>query len=129
MSAEAAGRALVEWLDAVPANKIMAFGGDDCFVDVVYDETADAYSFELSEELLEAPGVLDHPHPLSSPSGGGLDHHREADAELLHHPARLGAAAADGHADDAEVVALGLLRVRGIPILLCIGLWQERFRW
>lgn len=28
--------ALVEWLDAVPANKISAFGGDYCFVDGVY---------------------------------------------------------------------------------------------
>jgi len=29
-------RALAEWLDAVPANKISAFGGDYCFVDGVY---------------------------------------------------------------------------------------------
>jgi len=36
ISPEAARRALVEWLDAVPANKIMAFGGDYCFVDGVY---------------------------------------------------------------------------------------------
>jgi glucuronate isomerase len=28
--------ALAEWLDAVPANKISAFGGDYCFVDGVY---------------------------------------------------------------------------------------------
>ena len=35
-SPEAARRALVEWLDAVPANKIIAFGGDYCFVDGVY---------------------------------------------------------------------------------------------
>jgi len=27
---------LVEWLDAVPANKISAFGGDYCFVEGVY---------------------------------------------------------------------------------------------
>ncbi|MDD5673026.1 MAG: amidohydrolase family protein [Chitinivibrionales bacterium] len=33
---EAARRALAEWLDAVPANKISAFGGDYCFVDGVY---------------------------------------------------------------------------------------------
>jgi len=36
ISPEAARRALVEWLDAVPANKINAFGGDYCFVDGVY---------------------------------------------------------------------------------------------
>jgi len=36
ISPEAARRALVEWLDAVPANKINAFGGDFCFVDGVY---------------------------------------------------------------------------------------------
>jgi len=36
ISPEAARRALAEWLDAVPANKIIAFGGDYCFVDGVY---------------------------------------------------------------------------------------------
>lgn len=36
VSPEAARRALVEWLDAVPANKISAFGGDYFFVDGVY---------------------------------------------------------------------------------------------
>jgi uncharacterized protein len=36
VSPEAARRALVEWLDVVPANKIIAFGGDYCFVDGVY---------------------------------------------------------------------------------------------
>lgn len=36
VSPEASRRALVEWLDAVPANKICAFGGDFCFVDGVY---------------------------------------------------------------------------------------------
>jgi len=36
ISPEASRRALVEWLDAVPANKISAFGGDYCFVDAVY---------------------------------------------------------------------------------------------
>jgi predicted TIM-barrel fold metal-dependent hydrolase len=36
ISPEAARRALVEWLDAVPANKICAFGGDYCFVEGVY---------------------------------------------------------------------------------------------
>ena len=36
ISPEAARRALVEWLDVVPANKIIAFGGDYCFVDGVY---------------------------------------------------------------------------------------------
>jgi len=36
ISPEAARRALVEWVDAVPANKISAFGGDYCFVDGVY---------------------------------------------------------------------------------------------
>jgi predicted TIM-barrel fold metal-dependent hydrolase len=36
ISAEACVRALVEWLDAVPINKISAFGGDYCFVDGVY---------------------------------------------------------------------------------------------
>ena len=36
ISPAAARRALVEWLDAVPANKIIGFGGDYCFVDGVY---------------------------------------------------------------------------------------------
>ncbi|HDZ20130.1 hypothetical protein LCGC14_0016840 [marine sediment metagenome] len=36
VSPTAARNALVEWLDAVPANKIMAFGGDYCFIDGVY---------------------------------------------------------------------------------------------
>lgn len=36
ISPEAACRTLVEWLDAVPANKISAFGGDYVFVDGVY---------------------------------------------------------------------------------------------
>jgi len=36
ISPEASVRALVEWLDAVPANKISAFGGDYCFPDGVY---------------------------------------------------------------------------------------------
>ncbi|NQU10969.1 amidohydrolase family protein [bacterium] len=36
ISPEAARRALVEWLDAVPANKISAFGGDYAFVEGVY---------------------------------------------------------------------------------------------
>jgi predicted TIM-barrel fold metal-dependent hydrolase len=36
ISPEAAYRALVEWLDTVPANKISAFGGDYSIVDGVY---------------------------------------------------------------------------------------------
>ncbi len=36
VSPEVARRAMVEWLDAVPANKISAFGGDYCFIDGVY---------------------------------------------------------------------------------------------
>ena len=36
ISPVASVNALVEWLDAVPANKISAFGGDYCFVDGVY---------------------------------------------------------------------------------------------
>jgi len=36
ISPEASVRALVEWLDAVPANKISAFGGDYVFPDGVY---------------------------------------------------------------------------------------------
>lgn len=36
ISPEAARRALVEWLDVVPANKISAFGGDYVFVEGVY---------------------------------------------------------------------------------------------
>jgi hypothetical protein len=36
ISPEAARRAIVEWLDAVPANKISAFGGDYAFIDGVY---------------------------------------------------------------------------------------------
>jgi hypothetical protein len=40
ISPEAAVRALVEWLDAVPANKIMAFGGDSGFIDAVAGSAA-----------------------------------------------------------------------------------------
>jgi predicted TIM-barrel fold metal-dependent hydrolase len=40
ISPEAARRALVEWLDVVPANKISAFGGDYNFVDGVYGHQA-----------------------------------------------------------------------------------------
>ncbi len=40
ISPEAAVRALVEFLDAVPANKISAFGGDYLFVDGVYGHQA-----------------------------------------------------------------------------------------
>ncbi len=36
VSPEASRRALIEWLDAVPVNKISAFGGDYGFVDGVY---------------------------------------------------------------------------------------------
>ena len=36
ISPEAARQGLVEWLDAVPANKIIGFGGDYCFVDGIY---------------------------------------------------------------------------------------------
>jgi hypothetical protein len=36
ISPEASVRALVEWLDAVPMNKIFAFGGDYAFVDAIY---------------------------------------------------------------------------------------------
>jgi hypothetical protein len=36
LSPEAATRALVEFLDAVPANKILGFGGDFCFLDPIY---------------------------------------------------------------------------------------------
>jgi len=36
ISPEGARRALVEWLDVLPANKISAFGGDYSFVDGVY---------------------------------------------------------------------------------------------
>jgi hypothetical protein len=36
ISPTACVQALIEWLDAVPANKIIAFGGDYCFIDAVY---------------------------------------------------------------------------------------------
>jgi hypothetical protein len=36
ISPTASVNALVEWLDAVPYNKISAFGGDYCFVDAIY---------------------------------------------------------------------------------------------
>jgi len=36
ISPTASRHALIEWLDAVPANKISAFGGDYCLVDGVY---------------------------------------------------------------------------------------------
>lgn len=56
ISPEAARRALVEWLDAVPANKISAFGGDYGFVDGVYghqllarQNVADALTRKVSD--------------------------------------------------------------------------------
>ena len=60
ISPEAARRALVEWLDAVPANKIIAFGGDYCFVDGVYghqrlarDNVATALAAKVADDTFD----------------------------------------------------------------------------
>ena len=81
ISPEAARRALVEWLDTVPANKISAFGGDYCFVDGVYGHqylarrnvasalaqkvTDGSFSMERAKELAEWLFV-DNPKKLFS---------------------------------------------------------------
>jgi predicted TIM-barrel fold metal-dependent hydrolase len=60
ISPEAARRALVEWLDAVPANKISAFGGDYRFVEGVYGHQALArgnVAASLSQKV--ADGTMD----------------------------------------------------------------------
>ena len=62
ISPEAARRALVEWLDAVPANKIIAFGGDYCFVDGVYGHqqlARDDVAAALTTKVLDGSFDLD----------------------------------------------------------------------
>ena len=58
VSPNASVLALVEWIDAVPVNKISAFGGDYLFVDGVYghqylarEDVARALSFKVEEGL------------------------------------------------------------------------------
>lgn len=60
ISPVSARRALVEWLDTTPANKISAFGGDYCFVDGVYGHQRIArenVAAALTEKI--ADGVFD----------------------------------------------------------------------
>ena len=60
ISPVAAQRALVEWLDAVPANKICAFGGDYCFPDGVYGHQKMArHNVSVSLATKVADGVFD----------------------------------------------------------------------
>ena len=88
ISPEAARRALVEWLDTVPANKIIAFGGDYCFVDGIYghqrlarDNVAAALarkvrtgSFDLDRAKEVAQWLLvDNPTRILNLAGGGRD--------------------------------------------------------
>lgn len=56
VSPNASRNALLEWLDAVPVNKIMAFGGDYSFVDGVYGHqrlARDNVSAALAVKVLE----------------------------------------------------------------------------
>jgi len=66
ISPEAARRALAEWLDAVPANKISAFGGDYCFVDGVYGHqelarrnVAAALAWKVADGSMDADRALE----------------------------------------------------------------------
>ena len=62
VSPEGARRALVEWLDAVPANKISAFGGDYCFVDGVYGHqrlARDDVAASLTQKVMDGSLDLD----------------------------------------------------------------------
>ena len=60
ISPEASIRALTEWIDAVPVNKISAFGGDYLFIDGVYGHLCIARE-NVSRSLAEkvSQGVLD----------------------------------------------------------------------
>lgn len=81
ISPEVSVRAVVEWLDSVPANKISAFGGDYFFVDGVYGHVVmareniakalsikikrDAFDLDRAKEILywmfvDTPGKLFH---------------------------------------------------------------------
>ncbi len=63
ISPEAARRALIEWLDAVPANKIIGFGGDYCFVDGVYGHqrlARDNVAAALAHKVVDGSFDLDH---------------------------------------------------------------------
>ena len=100
ISPEAARRALVEWLDAVPANKISAFGGDYCLVDGVYGHQYlarrnvaaalaqkvddDSFDMERAREIARWLFV-DNPRRLF-----GLDRH------ISHEPARKSARSRTG---------------------------------
>jgi predicted TIM-barrel fold metal-dependent hydrolase len=60
ISPEASVRALVEWLDLVPANKIAAFGGDYFFVDGVYGHAAMAReNVSRALSMVVGKGVFD----------------------------------------------------------------------
>jgi predicted TIM-barrel fold metal-dependent hydrolase len=60
ISPEASVRALVEWLDLVPANKIAAFGGDYFFVDGVYGHAAMAReNVSRALSIVVGKGVFD----------------------------------------------------------------------
>ena len=69
ISPEASRRALVEWLDAVPANKISAFGGDYCFVDGVYGHQYLArqnVAVALSQKVTDGSISLDRAKEISN---------------------------------------------------------------
>ncbi len=62
VAAATARRCLVEWLDAVPANKISAFGGDYLFVDAVYGHQKIArqnVAASLAQKLSDADFDMD----------------------------------------------------------------------
>ena len=68
ISPEAARRALIEWLDAVPANKIIAFGGDYCFVDGVYGHqqiARDNVTAALTAKVLDDSFDLDRAREIA----------------------------------------------------------------
>jgi hypothetical protein len=68
ISPEAARRALVEWLDAVPANKISAFGGDYCFVDGVYGHqkiARDNVAKALAQKVADGSFDLDRANEIA----------------------------------------------------------------
>ena len=68
ISPEAARRALTEWLDAVPANKIIAFGGDYCFVDGIYGHqqlARDNVATVLTAKVLDGSFDLDRARQIA----------------------------------------------------------------
>jgi predicted TIM-barrel fold metal-dependent hydrolase len=65
ISPTAAVNALVEWLDAVPSNKISAFGGDYCFVDgvaghmaIARQNVARALAVKVEQGAMDTDGAI-----------------------------------------------------------------------